>query len=57
MYIDCILFVANNTNNKIDLVTPIEGDNFDEIRAKAKRRVEEYMFENHIPGPYRLLLL
>lgn len=52
-----VLFNANETSYTIELKTPIEGESHEEIRKKAKRVIEEYMFENHIPGPYKLLLL
>ena len=57
MFIENILFIANDTNYEISLKSPIEGESHEEIRREAKRVIEEYMFENHIPGPYKLLLL
>lgn len=57
IYIEQILFHANNKDYKIILDEPISADSHEGIRKKAKKAVEEYMFDNRIPGPYGLYLL
>lgn len=50
-------FNANNKDYHIELDNPIEGTSHQEIRSKAEKVIEEYMFENRIPGPYKIYLL
>lgn len=57
MYINDIYFRAHSKQYHIELKEPITGISYQEIREKAKREVEIYMFNNSIPGPYMLLLL
>lgn len=57
MEIKSITFRANSENYRIVLNAPIVGSSHDELRAKAKKEVEQYMFKNSIPGPYRLCFL
>lgn len=57
MYINFISFMANSENYRIVLDAPIVGSSYDELRAKAKKEVEQYMFKNSISGPYRLCFL
>ena len=57
MYLEQILFCANNTDYKIELEKPIMAHSYDEMRKYAKKEVERYMFDNGIPGPYKLYLL
>ena len=54
MEVQCITFRANSEYYRIVLNVPIVGSSHDELRAKAKKEVEQYMFKNSIPGPYRL---
>ncbi len=57
MYICSITFIANSEYYRIVLNSPIVGSSYDELRAKAKKEVEQYMFKNSIPVPYRLCFL
>lgn len=57
MEVQCITFIANSEYYRIVLNVPIVGSSHDELRAKAKKEVEQYMFKNSIPGPYRLCFL
>jgi hypothetical protein len=57
LQINQILFHANNKDYKIILDEPISANSHEGIRKKAIKAVEEYMFDNRIPGPYRLYLL
>lgn len=52
-----ISFRANNKDYEFFLNEPIIADSHEVFREKAKKAVEEYMFDNRIPGPYRLYLL
>lgn len=57
MYIKNIIFQANNKDYHIELDNQIEGTSHQEIRSKAEKVIEEYMFKNRIPGPYKIYLL
>lgn len=57
MEVQCITFRTNSEYYRIVLNVPIVGSSHDELRAKAKKEVEQYMFKNSIPGPYRLCFL
>lgn len=57
MHINDIFFRAQHVEYHIELKTPIEGVSHQEIKEKAKKEVELYMFNNSIPGPYELILL
>lgn len=57
MFITDIFFQANNKDYHIKLDNPIEGTSHQEIRSKAEKVIEEYMFENRIPGPYKIYWL
>nr|DAF86808.1 MAG TPA: hypothetical protein [Siphoviridae sp. ctvuW5] len=57
MEVQCITFRANSEYYRIVLNVPIVGSSHDELRANAKKEVEQYMFKNSIPGPYRLCFL
>lgn len=52
-----ISFRANNKDYTIFLEEPIMANSHEEMRKKAQKAVEEYMFDNRIPGPYGLYLL
>lgn len=49
-----ITFKANAKIYQIEPKEPIEGRSHQEIKEKAQREVELYMFNNSIPGPYEL---
>lgn len=57
MQINGIYFRAHSVEYHIELKEPITGFSFQEIREKAKKEVEVYMFNNSIPGPYELKIL
>lgn len=57
MQINGIYFRAHSVEYHIELKEPITGFSFQEIREKAKKEVELYMFNNSIPGPYELKFL
>lgn len=57
MYITNIYFRANHVEYHIELKEPIKGFSYQEIREKARKEVELYMFRSSIPGPYELVLL
>lgn len=54
IYLDQILFCANNKDYRIELEKPIMAHSYDEMRKYAKKEIERYMFDNGIPGPYTL---
>lgn len=49
-----ITFKAGSKQYQIEPQKPIEGISYQEIREKANREVEIYMFNNSISGPYQL---
>lgn len=57
MQINGIYFRAHSVEYHIELKEPIKGFSYQEIREKARKEVELYMFNNSIPGPYELLFL
>lgn len=57
MYINDIFFRTNSKQYHIVLKEPIYGVSFLEIREQAEKEVKLYMFNNSIPGPYKLLFL
>lgn len=57
MEIKSITFRVNSENYRIVLNTPIVGSSYDELRAKARKEVEQYKFKNSIHGPYKLCFL
>lgn len=57
IYLDQILFCANNKDYRIELEKPIMAQSYDEMRKYAKKEIERYMFDNGIQGPYKLYLL
>ena len=57
IYLDQILFCANNKDYRIELKKPIMAHSYDEMREYVKKEVEQYMFNHAISGPYKLYLL
>ncbi len=57
MEVKNITFRVNSEYYRIVLNAPIVGSSHDELRAKARKEVEQYMFKNSIHGPYRLCYL
>nr|DAL66987.1 MAG TPA: hypothetical protein [Caudoviricetes sp.] len=57
MEVKSITFRANSEYYRIVLITPIVGSSHDELRAKARKEVEQYKSKNSIPGPYKLCFL
>lgn len=54
IYLDQILFCANSKDYRIELEKPIMAHSYDEMRKYVKKKVERYMSQHGIPGPYTL---
>lgn len=52
-----ITFRAHSKTYQIEPKERIEGVSHQEIKEKARKEVELYMFNNSIPGPYELIFL
>lgn len=52
-----ITFKANSKIYQIEPKELIEGGSYEEIKEKAQKEVELYMFNNSILGPYELKFL